>query len=64
MQLTDLKAEIAALEIQTRHLEKILDQSIRNNEVLGKTKVIFHDLKLATEKLERLRQMTERATLQ
>jgi len=59
MQMPELKAEIAALEIQTRHLEKMLDQSFRSNEVLAKTKVIYHDLKIASEKLEKLRQMND-----
>lgn len=57
MQQVELKAEITALEIQTKHLEKVLDQSIRSNEVLAKTKVIYHDLRMASEKLEKLRKM-------
>ena len=57
MQQVELKAEITALEIQTKHLEKALDQSIRSNEVLAKTKVIYHDLRMASEKLEKLRKM-------
>jgi len=57
MQQVELQAEITALEIQTKHLEKVLDQSIRSNEVLAKTKVIYHDLRMASEKLEKLRKM-------
>ena len=59
MQTRDLKAEIAALEIQLKHLTNLLDLSIRNNEILAKTKVIYHDLKRVSDKLERLKEMNE-----
>ncbi|HEY2350316.1 MAG TPA: hypothetical protein VGH64_14965 [Puia sp.] len=59
MQTRDLKAEIAALEIQLKHLTNLLDLSIRNNEILARTKVIYHDLKRVSDKLERLKEIKE-----
>jgi hypothetical protein len=56
MQTQGLKEEIAALEIQYHHLEMLVDQSIINNEVFAKTKVIFHDLKLVAGRLEKLKE--------
>jgi hypothetical protein len=53
------KAEIAALEIQVRHYENLLDQSIRNNEILAKTKFIYHDLKLVMQKLSKMKAENE-----
>jgi hypothetical protein len=61
MQTKDLKAEITALEIQLKQLTMLLDQSIRNNEILAKTKVIYHDVRLLTDKLQKLKEMTEAA---
>jgi hypothetical protein len=58
MQVQDLKAEINALEIQLKHLTTLLDQSIRNNEILAKTKVIYHDVRLLTDRLQKLKEMT------
>jgi hypothetical protein len=57
MQTRDLTAEIAELEIQLKHFTSLLDLSIRNNEILAKTKVIYHDLKRVSDKLERLREI-------
>jgi hypothetical protein len=57
MQLLELRAEIAAMEIQVLNLEKKLDLSFNNNEILAKTKVIFHELRLATEKLQELKRL-------
>jgi hypothetical protein len=58
MQTKDLNAEITALEIQLKQLTMLLDQSIRNNEILAKTKVIYHDVRLLTDKLQKLKEMT------
>jgi hypothetical protein len=55
MQTKDLKADITALEIQLQHLHLLLDQSIKDNEILAKTKVIYHDLRLVTERLQQLK---------
>jgi uncharacterized membrane protein len=51
----EIDAAIKALEIQLKHYETILDQSIRNNEILSKTKVIYQDLKIVSEKLKALK---------
>jgi hypothetical protein len=58
MQTKDLNAEITALEIQLKQLTMLLDQSIRNNEILAKTKVIYHDVRLLTDKLQKLKEMS------
>ena len=47
MQPEEVKAEIAALEIQFHQLDTLLDYAIKNNEALAKLRIIFHDLKLA-----------------
>ena len=45
MQNPELNATILALEIQKNYYEKLLDQSIRDNEVFAKTKKVLKDLK-------------------
>jgi hypothetical protein len=55
MQPQDHIAEITALEIELQHLGKSLDQSIRNDEVLEKTRLIFHEMRLITERIEKLK---------
>jgi len=59
MEPQDRRAEIAALEIQLRRYEYLFDQSIRNNEVLAKTKIILHDIKLVSERLIKLKNTKE-----
>jgi hypothetical protein len=44
-------AEIIALEVQLRHFEKLLNQSIKNNEIFAKTKNIFQEMKIIYSKL-------------
>ena len=53
----EVNAEIKALEIQQRQYEKLLDQSISNNEILAKVKIIYHDLKAVTDKLKELKKL-------
>ena len=55
MEPQDRRAEIASLEIQLQRYEYLFDQSIKNNEVLAKTKIILHDIKLVSEKLIELK---------
>ena len=55
MQSPDVKAEIADLEIQLRDYKILLDNSISNNEVFGKVKTIFHEMKIISEKIEDLK---------
>jgi len=57
MQTQDLQAEISALESQLKQLNILLDQSFRNNEILAKTKIIYHDVKLVSDRLQKLKEM-------
>ena len=59
MPTKEIDAAIKALEIQLRHYENLLDQSIRNNEILSQVKVIYHDLKKVAEKLRELKKIQE-----
>ena len=62
MPTKEIDAAIKALEIQLRHYENLLDQSIRNNEILSQVKVIYHDLKKVAEKLKELKKIRKRGT--
>lgn len=62
MQTKDCTDEIRDLEIQLAHFEKLLDLSFRNNEILAKTKVIYHQLKKVSERLAMLKQINEQQT--
>ncbi len=55
MQSPEVRAEIAALEIQLRDYKILLDESITNNEVFAKVKTIFHEMKIISEKIEELK---------
>jgi hypothetical protein len=57
MPTEEINAAIRALEIQVHHYEKLLDQSIRGNEILAKVKVIYHDLKAVSDKLNELKKL-------
>lgn len=59
MPTKEIDAAIKALEIQVSHYENLLDQSIRNNEILSQVKVIYHDLKKVSEKLKELKKIQE-----
>jgi hypothetical protein len=59
MPTKEIDAAIKALEIQVRHYENLLDQSIRNDEILSQVKVIYHDLKKVSEKLNELKKLKE-----
>jgi hypothetical protein len=56
MQTQDLKEEITALEIRLKHLNELLDKSIKDNEILAKTKVIYHDLRLVSDRLKHIKE--------
>jgi hypothetical protein len=47
----NLQEEIAALETEISNHKKLLDKSISEDEVLEKTKEIFHELKVLSDKL-------------
>lgn len=55
MQSPEVRAEIAALEIQLREYKVLLDESISNNEIFGKVKTIFHEMKIISDKIEELK---------
>jgi hypothetical protein len=59
MPIEEINAAIKALEIQLNYYENLLDQSISNNEILARTKVIYQDLKLIVDKLEKLKKMKD-----
>jgi hypothetical protein len=55
----DRKAEIAALEIELHHLEKMLDRAIRNNERFAKAKKIFLEMKVISERIGEINKMSD-----
>ncbi len=55
MQSPEVRAEIAALEIQLRDYKVLLDETISNNEIFAKAKNIFHEMKIISEKIENLK---------
>ena len=56
MQLTKTnQEEISALEDEISYQKKLLDKSISEDEVLEKTKVIFHHLKMLHDRLALLK---------
>ena len=57
MQNPELNATILALEIQKNYYEKLLDQSIRDNEVFAKSKKVFQDLKEVAGRLDFLKKL-------
>ncbi|MEJ0081997.1 MAG: hypothetical protein WDM78_13850 [Puia sp.] len=59
MQTKDCTDEIRDLEIQLAQYEKLLDLSFRNNEILAKTKVIYHQLKIVSERLMAIKKIHE-----
>jgi hypothetical protein len=59
MQTKDCTDEIRELEIQMAQYEKLLDLSFRNNEILAKTKIIYHQLKKVSERLAAIKQISE-----
>jgi hypothetical protein len=57
MQNPELNATILALEIQKNYYEKLLDQSIRDNEVFAKSKKVYQDLKEVSGRLTFLKKL-------
>jgi hypothetical protein len=49
------RAQIIALENQLHHYEKILDDLMEKNAVLGEVKIIFHEVKLISQRLVELK---------
>ena len=48
--------EIAALENLLKEYEKLFEESIQNNEILGKTKIILLEMKRISQKIIDLKQ--------
>jgi len=59
MPTKEINAAIVALESQLKHYEKLLDQSISNNEILAKTKIILLKLKDISQELNELKKYKE-----
>ena len=53
----EINAAITELENQLKQYEKRLDESITNNEILAKTKVILRELKQVSEDLIELKRL-------
>jgi hypothetical protein len=53
----EINAAIMELENQLKQYEKRLDESITNNEILAKTKVILRELKQVAEELNELKRL-------
>lgn len=51
MKPNDLTAEISALEAQLQHHQNLLDKAFSDNREFAETKVIFHEVKIITDKL-------------
>jgi len=53
----EINAAIESLENELKRYEKLLDESITNNEILSKTKIILHKLKQVSEDLNELKRL-------
>ena len=53
----EINAAIGLLENQLKDYEQRLDESITNNEILVKTKVILRELKQVSEELNELKRL-------
>jgi hypothetical protein len=53
----EINAAIVLLESQLKHYEKLLDESITNNEILAKTKIILRKLNQVSEDLNELKRL-------
>jgi hypothetical protein len=53
----EISAAIVLMESELKHYEKLLDESIANNEILAKTKVILRKLKQVSQDLNELKRL-------
>jgi hypothetical protein len=53
----EINAAIVLLESELRHYERLLDESITNNEILATTKIILRKLKQVSEDLNKLKRL-------
>lgn len=51
------KAEIDALELRLKDYEKYLEESLNNNEILAKTKIILHEINRLSLKINELKKL-------
>jgi hypothetical protein len=58
MSIPDIETEISFLENRLAHFEYLLDLSIKNNDVLTRTKAILHEVKKLSEKLNELKRVS------
>jgi hypothetical protein len=56
----EINAAIILLETQLKEYEKRLDESITNDEILSKTKVILRELKQVSEELNELKRLKKK----
>ncbi|MDP9043006.1 MAG: hypothetical protein M3N30_13595 [Bacteroidota bacterium] len=54
---SNLTSEICLLEIQKRYYENLLDQSIRNDEVFAKTRIIVVEIKVISQRLAEIQKI-------
>jgi hypothetical protein len=53
----EISAAIALMESELKLYEKLLDESIANNEILAKTKIILRKLKKVSQDLNELKRL-------
>jgi hypothetical protein len=53
----EISAAITLMESELKHYEKLLDESIANNEILAKTKIILRKLKQVSQDLNELKRL-------
>ena len=53
------KAAIDALEAKLKEYELYLEESMNNNEILARTKIILHEIKRISQKIIELKRQNE-----
>ena len=53
------KAAIDALEVKLKEYELYLEESMNNNEILARTKIILHEIKRISQKIIELKRQNE-----
>jgi len=59
MPTEEVKAAIVELEIQVKHFEKLFANSMIDDEVYAKSKIILQHLKKASQELNELKKIKE-----
>jgi len=55
----DHKSEIAALQLQLKEFEKLLDEYISDDEILSKSKIILKEIKRISQRIIILKNLDE-----